>query len=98
MWLIAAGVPDLKPRETMLIDDTAVKLRAAAEGRGVALGPKRLVADDLAQGRLVMPLGDRHTSGTSYHLVFPPWAHANPAVATFADFLRAEAKAEAENH
>jgi len=95
LWLNAAGVPDLKPRATMVIDDMIVMLRAVAEGRGVGLAPKRLVVEDLASGRLTLPFGDSHASGACYHLVYPPGAHVNPAVAAFSDFLKAEAKSEA---
>lgn len=94
LWLSAAGVPDLQPRGTMVIDDMIVMLRAVAEGRGVGLAPKRLVTEDLASGRLLLPFGDSHASGACYHLVYPPGAEANPAVATFSAFLKAEAKAE----
>lgn len=95
LWLNAAGVADLQPRGAMMIDDMIVMLRAVAEGRGIGLAPKRLVQEDLASGRLILPFGDKHASGASYHLVYLPKPHANPAVAAFCDFLRAEAKAEA---
>jgi LysR family glycine cleavage system transcriptional activator len=95
LWLNAAGVPDLKPRGTMMIDDMIVMLRAVAESRGVGLAPKRLITEELASGRLLLPFGDSHASGACYHLVYLPGAHANPAVAAFSAFLKAEAETEA---
>ena len=94
MWLAAAGLPGLKPRHGLVIDDTAVMLRAAAEGRGVALSPRRLVEEDLASGRLVLPFGRNPGPRAAYHLVYPPGARAIPALETFCSFLKAEAEAE----
>jgi LysR family glycine cleavage system transcriptional activator len=78
----------------MVIDDTAVMLSAAAEGRGVALVPRPLVEEELASGRLVLPFGENSGPCAAYHLVYPPGARDNQAVAAFCDFAQAEAAAE----
>lgn len=47
-----------------------LSLQAAVAGLGVAIGPYRLVCDDLASGLLVAPLGFT-PDGTHYHLLTP---------------------------
>lgn len=58
MWpqgLLAAGVPDLEPRSSVTLEHFYLTLQAALDGFGVAIGPERLVADGLADGRLAKP-------------------------------------------
>ncbi|MGO1120526.1 transcriptional regulator GcvA [Rhodovibrionaceae bacterium A322] len=70
-WFTAAGCPDVEvPKGPMLGDDTAT-LQAVSDGQGVALGRSRLIADDLAAGRLVCPFEARLTATFSYWFVTP---------------------------
>ena len=55
-WLSAAGVT-VKCRKKQSFDHFYLALQAAVDGLGVALGPLPLLADELASGRLVVPLG-----------------------------------------
>ncbi|MET1024270.1 MAG: LysR family transcriptional regulator [Pseudoxanthomonas sp.] len=63
-------------------------LEAAASGLGVAIAPRQLVTEDLANGRLLAPWGFTRTSGA--------WAlcttrrAADPRLATLAAWLQAE--------
>jgi LysR family glycine cleavage system transcriptional activator len=93
-WLAAAGLSKMIPRGGMVIDDTAVMLSAAAEGRGVALVPRPLVEEELASGRLVLPFGEIPGPRAAYHLVYLTGSRDNQAVAAFCDFAQAEAAAE----
>src|SRR5205823_11445649 len=52
LWLELANVP-VPPSVGRRFSQTALALGAALDGQGVALAPAGLVADDLAQGRLV---------------------------------------------
>jgi LysR family glycine cleavage system transcriptional activator len=54
-WLEAAGVPGLTPKASLTLDHFYLTLQAAVDGLGVAIGPVALVADDVADGRLVKP-------------------------------------------
>jgi LysR family glycine cleavage system transcriptional activator len=54
-WLRAAGVGGLAPAGTLTLDHFYLTLQAAVDGLGVAIGPAALVADDIADGRLVTP-------------------------------------------
>jgi LysR family glycine cleavage system transcriptional activator len=54
-WLRAAGVADLVPRGSLTLEHFYLTLQAAVDGLGVAIGPVALVADDVAEGRLVKP-------------------------------------------
>jgi LysR family glycine cleavage system transcriptional activator len=54
-WLEAAGVPGLTPKASLTLDHFYLTLQAAVDGLGVAIGPVALVADDVAEGRLVKP-------------------------------------------
>jgi LysR family glycine cleavage system transcriptional activator len=54
-WLRAAGVAGLVPRASLTLEHFYLTLQAAVDGLGVAIGPAALVADDVAEGRLVQP-------------------------------------------
>ena len=54
-WLRAAGVGGLVAAGTLTLDHFYLTLQAAVDGLGVAIGPSALVADDVADGRLVTP-------------------------------------------
>ena len=53
--LRAAGVPDLAPQASVTLEHFYLTLQAALDGLGIAMGPERLIADDVAAGRLVLP-------------------------------------------
>jgi LysR family glycine cleavage system transcriptional activator len=93
-WLAAAGLSEINSRGGLVIDDNSVVMRAAAEGRGVALAPKPFIAEDLASGRLILPFGENPGPHRAYYLAYPPGARDNQAVAAFCDFAKAEAVAE----
>ncbi|HDR9758283.1 TPA: transcriptional regulator GcvA [Burkholderia cepacia] len=87
-WLAAAGHPNLVPRQSLTLEHFYLTLQGALDGLGVAMGPIALVADDIAEGRLVQPFREP---------ALPPWryftyvasARANDdAVRAFKDWLR----------
>ncbi|HGL4261006.1 transcriptional regulator GcvA [Burkholderia dolosa] len=65
-WLAAAGHADLVPRHSLTLEHFYLTLQGALDGLGVAMGPIALVADDIAEGRLVQPF-----SGPA----LPPWRY-----------------------
>jgi LysR family glycine cleavage system transcriptional activator len=89
-WFDAAGVnapltqgPVLN-RASMLID-------AAIDGQGVALARTALAAWDLISRRLVRPIDVSLRMSNTYWIVCPKATSAVPKVATFRDWLSAEA-------
>ncbi|MEL6318031.1 MAG: LysR substrate-binding domain-containing protein, partial [Pseudomonadota bacterium] len=68
-------------------------VEAAAAGRGVALLERRLVADDLAEGRLIAPCGWIERPG-GLVAICPPDRRRIASVRTFLDWLIAEAAKE----
>src|SRR5690606_21817852 len=61
-WLQTAGVPDLRPRDNMQVDDAELKHQAAVHGLGVAIGVDVLVEPYLRSGDLVAPFNIVHHS------------------------------------
>lgn len=85
-WFEAHGV-DYEHEVGMLFDQFDALAAAAKAGLGIALLPRFLIADEIAQGALV-PLADNDTpSEHSYHLVWPQDRRNNPALKLFRDWL-----------
>jgi LysR family glycine cleavage system transcriptional activator len=91
LWLMAAGVPDLVPQSSVTLEHFYLTLQAALDGLGVAMGPERLVADDLAEGRLIKPFAGPSLPARSYHAYMPEARMHDPAVLAFCDWLRSAA-------
>lgn len=69
-WCKAAGCKQTPPAGPRLGDDGAI-LQAAVEGQGIALGRSRLVADDIATGRLIAPFTVSLDASHAYWFVQP---------------------------
>jgi len=92
MWLKAAGIEGVDPERGPRFSIETMAVQAAIEGQGVALVSGVLVAADLAAGRLVRPFPPSEDEATafSYYLVYPEAKAADPRVAAFRDWVRAE--------
>ncbi len=71
----------------MTLEHFYLTLQAALDGLGVAMGPDRLVADDVSAGRLMMPFADPALPARSYHTYVPEAGADRPAVQAFCDWL-----------
>ncbi len=91
-WLAKAGVHHVDLRHGLIIDDTNVRIQAAIDGQGVALGCFPLIADDIAGGRLVR-LFDLVLDEFAYYIVYPVGALSNPKVKAFRNWLLEETDA-----
>ncbi len=93
MWLLAAGVRDLDPTRGPRFSQTIMALQAAIAGQGVALAEEIIVADDLANGRLVRPfaLSLSDPLHFAYYVASPQATAERPKVAAFRDWVLAEA-------
>lgn len=79
------------PRGGLRLDTQANEGNAAMAGQGFALMTPLLWANDLAQGRLVMPFPELLSRrGWSYWLVFPPERRMVPKIKRFREWLVSE--------
>ena len=67
-------------------------IRAAIEGQGVALAHEMLIANDLASGALIKPLGDsiKASSKFDYYIVYPDETEMPTKVAFFREWVLSE--------
>lgn len=93
-WFEAAGVTDpvahgpVLNRASMLID-------AAVDGQGIALARTALAAWDIIHGRLVRPIDISLRMSNTYWIVCPKVTSSVPKIATFRNWLLAEAAEDA---
>lgn len=78
-WFRAAGCSNRPQAGPRLGDDTAI-LQAALDHQGVALGRSRLVADDIAHGRLIAPFETALEASYAYWFVRPKTSAPTDAV------------------
>ncbi|MDK9723695.1 MAG: LysR substrate-binding domain-containing protein [Sterolibacteriaceae bacterium MAG5] len=92
-WLQGHGLAQAKPKAVLQFNQYDQMIRAAEDGRGIALGRGPLVAQSIAAGRL-QPLTEerQRVAARAYFLVRAPRT-LRPEVERFADWLVAEARA-----
>jgi LysR family transcriptional regulator, glycine cleavage system transcriptional activator len=93
-WLTAAGVPELQAGHSqaghaLTLEHFYLTLQAALDGLGVAMGPMALVADEVAEGRLIMPFSSPALPSWRYFVYMPKERAADPAVTAFCAWLEA---------
>ncbi len=95
MWMLAAGIRDFDDTRGLHFGQTSLAVQAAIDGQGVALGDSNLVADDLAQGRLVKPfeLSLRAPPQFAYYVISSIEAVDTPMVKAFREWCLKEAAA-----
>ena len=86
-WLRAAGVPDLTPQASVTLEHFYLTLQAALDGLGIAMGPERLIAEDVAAGRLVLPFTGPALPARSYYTYVPEARTEDPAIRAFCGWL-----------
>ncbi|MFQ5958891.1 MAG: LysR substrate-binding domain-containing protein [Alphaproteobacteria bacterium] len=100
MWLSAAGCADIDATPGPRFTQSMMLVQAAIEGHGVALGPRAIVADDLAAGRLARPFADAYSTRTAfaYYVASPEATVDRPKVAAFREWVLAEARTTPASH
>ena len=96
-WLKAAGARKVNARHGSIIDDSNVRIQAAIDGQGVAMGAPVLLDDDLATGRLVAPF-ELMLDDWAYYIIYPSGALSKTNVKAFRDWLLEEAAADAAKY
>ena len=97
-WVDAAGLVDTDVEQGLELDTLDLAVEAAVAGLGVTIADVKMVADDLAAGRLERVL-DTAVAGTqSYWLVRPVEADPHEGLQQFEDWLRGELATAAGLH
>jgi len=98
-WLVAAGVlaPDAARKVPLgpLFGTSQLALEAAVMGRGLALVPRMVIADDIAAGRLIQPFATGIPDIFAYWLVYATARATEAHIRAFARWVREEAQATA---
>ena len=90
MWLMAADVTHIDPTRGPAFRNSNLVIQAAVAGEGVALGRSVLVADPLADGRLIKPFDISLPAHHAYYVVCPETSLSRPKVKAFRDWLLSE--------
>ncbi len=88
-WFAAAGIADVNVGRGPRILETGLAIDAAVAGQGIALADEALIADDLANGRLVK-LCDVALADGAYYLLSLASTQRRRPLAAFRDWLLAE--------
>ena len=94
-WLAQYGQPRRPGQQEASFGSSSLAYQAAIEGLGVALGQIALIREDLAAGRLVVPLPGVLEDGSAYILAYPEVAARNELLGSFRNWLVAQAACEA---
>jgi LysR family glycine cleavage system transcriptional activator len=90
-WLLDKGGGAVWPTGGVAFDDSAIIVRAAEAGHGLALSRWTLVAEEVRRGRLALASRRYVPSDRGYYFVCPPAHLTLDKVTMFASWLRAEA-------
>jgi LysR family glycine cleavage system transcriptional activator len=95
-WFEAAGVETDGEREPprLTADAQALEVASALAGQGVALGSPIFFAQEIAQGRLVMPFDVVVRYGGGYWLAYPTERARARKIAAFREWVLAQAAAD----
>jgi DNA-binding transcriptional LysR family regulator len=89
-WFQAVGHRDVQPLSWLHLNFTHQTVQAAQAGMGVAMGQLGLIRPLLADGSLVMPLGEPQASGVFYYMVLRERSRERPEVRALVDWLRTQ--------
>lgn len=101
-WFTAAGLVspqvDAAVARGTVFGTTQMAIEAAAAGRGIALAPAVLVAEDLRVRKLASPFAVRFTDINAFWLIYRRASAGELRVRTFADWIRREAELADATH
>jgi LysR family transcriptional regulator, glycine cleavage system transcriptional activator len=90
-WLRTAGMSDDNVKHGPVLNRASMVIDAAINGQGIALARTTLAAWDLLNGRLARPFSEALRLSKTYWIVCPKVTSSVPKIATFRDWLLAEA-------
>ncbi|MCE0464492.1 MULTISPECIES: LysR substrate-binding domain-containing protein [Pseudomonas] len=86
-WLNMVGADNVDSSAGLQFDTLVCTLRMAELGQGIALARSSMVADLLADGRLIEPFSQRIEASESFYLVRGSGTEQHPDAVTFATWL-----------
>lgn len=89
MWMAQAGIDDFDDSRCVAFGDSSHVVQAVIDGNAVGLVELRMVAGDLAHGRLVrlFDIGVSLSPDYAYHLVYPDGSDHDARIAAFRDWM-----------
>src|SRR5436190_14501379 len=93
-WLRGVGIDNADATHGPVLNRASMVIDAAINGQGIALARTTLAAWDLIHGRLVLPFPESMPLSKTYWVVCPKASAAVPKIATFREWLLAEAAAD----
>ncbi len=90
-WLAAAGVDTVSGQRGPVIDDANAIIEAVIEGGGMMMATPAMLAQEIADGRLVAPFETMPDPDFAYYVVYPPGGTLRGDAKAFRDFLMQEA-------
>lgn len=93
LWFQVMRIEAPEQAGSLIFDDSALLVEAAAQGLGVALARNGLVDQDLASGRLVRPVEGEVGARGGYHFVWREDSPKLPRILGLRDWLLQEAAA-----
>lgn len=90
-WLAAAGAAGLTPAHTIQFETSSLAYQAAVQGLGVVIAQRALIEDDLATGRLVVPLDFQLDGEACFFLTYRTDARRSHALDLFCDWIMSQA-------
>ena len=94
-WLAQAGFEGVEARRNLDFNQASMAIDAAVDAQGIALARTALVAGDLISGRLVRPFPQAIEAPFAFWIVCPKAVADLPKIATFRNWLLAEAAEDA---
>ncbi len=91
LWEAVFEEAGLSSRPRMLrFNQIALAVDAAANGQGIALAPRLLIASELKQGKLTELWQEPGEGADGFYLVYPQSGKPNPALTALVDWILAE--------
>ncbi|NUU03810.1 transcriptional regulator GcvA [Herbaspirillum robiniae] len=91
-WLKLAGLELAEPSGGLVIEDSSLTLRQAADGAGVALSRHMIASQEIAAGELVRLFDVALKADEAYYFVTLPEGQEKPAIAAFRKWIFKEMK------
>ena len=86
-WMQAAGFEGLNTQDGPEFNLSSIAIQAAIEGKGVMLGQRMMVTEDILAGRLIKPFDIVLSMEEAYHVIYPDEALEKPYAVDFLEWI-----------
>lgn len=90
-WFKALGITNYHNPKGNTFNMASMAIQAAIDGKGILLGQRMLISEDIAAGRLVNIFEQSIPLNEAYYIAYPPSSRQNPVAADFISWLLAQA-------